>query len=98
MDPSEFAAALRADILALADAPDTAHERRRMDFTPGAYAPACGDHDMMRSNKGVYLTAVARRNREVRFLDVFRAWLHNDDGRRRIVAARSDRADAVCPD
>ena len=97
LSPEEFAAALRADILELADVPRTAHERALIDFTPGAYAPACGDHDMLRSNKGVYLTTIERRNREVRVLDVFRAWLRNDD-RRRIVAAAADRSDSTCPE
>jgi hypothetical protein len=67
-----------------------------MDFTPGAYAPACGDHDMLRSNKGVYLATVERRKQEVRVLDVFSAWLRHDD-RRVIVAAASDRSDSTCP-
>jgi hypothetical protein len=34
LSPEEFAAALRADILELADVPRTAHERVLMDFTP----------------------------------------------------------------
>ena len=96
MSPEEFAAALREDSLALADVPRTAHERTLIVFTHGAYAPACGQHDELRSNEGVYLTTVTRRNQEVRMYDVFRAWLHNDD-RRRIVAAASDRSDSVCP-
>ncbi|HWS90228.1 MAG TPA: pectin acetylesterase-family hydrolase [Pyrinomonadaceae bacterium] len=96
LSPEEFAAALRADILELADVPRTAHERALIDFTPGAYAPACGDHDMLRSNKGVYLTAIGRRKKEARVLDLFEAWLRHDH-RPAIVAAAADRSDSTCP-
>ena len=93
----EFATALRADILALADVPRTAHERRFMDFTPGAFSPACIQHDELRANTGVYLTAITRRNQDVRMYDVFRAWLHNDN-RPFILAAEADRSDSICPE
>jgi hypothetical protein len=97
LSPEEFAAALREDILALADVPRTAHERALIDFTPGAFAPACGDHDVLRSNMGMYLTTITRRSQDVRMYDVFRSWLHNDN-RRSIVAAAADRSDTVCPE
>jgi hypothetical protein len=93
----EFATALRADILALADVPRTAHERRFIDFTPGAFSPACVQHDELRSNDGVYRTSITRRNQDVTMYDVFRSWLHNDD-RRSIVAAETDRSDSICPE
>jgi hypothetical protein len=36
---------------------------------------------MLRSNKGLYLTTITRRDRDVRMYDVFRAWLRNDERR-----------------
>ena len=76
--------------------PRTAHERRRIHFTPGALSPACVQHDELRSNEGVYNPAITRRNHDVRMYDVFRAWLHNDN-RPAVVAAAADRSDSICP-
>ena len=95
LSPLEFATALRADILALAEVPRTAHERALIDFTPGAFAPACGQHDELRSNDGVYRTAVMRRKKPLTMYDLFRDWLHGRDPA--VLAAAADRGDSVCP-
>jgi hypothetical protein len=95
LSPAEFATALRADILALADVPRTAHERALINFTPGAFSPACGQHDELRSNEGVYQTAIIERRHVVRMYDVFQPWLQNRN--RNAILAASGPNDSICP-
>ena len=94
LSPPEFAAVLRADILALAAVPQTAHERALMNFTPGAFAPACAQHDELRTNTGMYQTAILRRKKSLMMYDVFRDWLHGKDP---AILVAADQNDSVCP-
>jgi hypothetical protein len=73
----------------------TAHERADIHFTPGAFSPACGQHDTLRNNDEVYDTAVGRRkNQPLGMFAVFKAWLA---GKSPAILAAESEADSVCP-
>jgi hypothetical protein len=90
----QFAAATLADVLALALSRRTAHEGAAMPLAPGAFAPACRQHDVLRSDGGVYDTAIRWRGRELKMFQVFEAWL---DGRRPATLAAVGKDDSACP-
>lgn len=85
---------LRADILGLATVPQNAHEKAFINFTPGAFAPACGAQDELRSNGGVYGTAIRRRGIRLTMFPVFLAWLA---GYTPAILASESPTDSVCP-
>ncbi|HWS53645.1 MAG TPA: pectin acetylesterase-family hydrolase [Pyrinomonadaceae bacterium] len=89
----EFAEVSRAGILALASPRRAAHETA--GFTPGAFAPACGEHDELRDDDGVYKTAVRwRGGKRLGMFAVFEAWRA---GRNPAILAAESETDSVCP-
>jgi hypothetical protein len=94
ISPLAFAAATRVDILRLANVPQQAHESANINFTPGAFAPACGEHDELRNDDGMYNTAIRRRGKSLKMFDVFEAWL-NGNNPAILTSARRD--DSDCP-
>jgi len=90
----EFAEASRAGILALGSRQRTTHEN--IGFTPGAFAPLCGQHDTLRNDDEVYRTAVRwRGGRPLDMLTVWRAWLA---GNTPSILAAANETDSVCPE
>ena len=92
LSEQEFAEASRRGILALAVSRRTAHEPGGVE--PGAFAPACRQHDELRNDAGVYRTSVRGRGGRLEMFDVFRAWV---DGRRPAILAADSPNDSVCP-
>jgi hypothetical protein len=94
LSEQEFLEASRAGILDLASVRRTAHERAAIHVTPGAFAPACGEHDELRTTEGVYGTAVFLRKTRVPMFSVFNAWA---SGLRPAILAAESTEDSICP-